>query len=274
MRRAAGLAGTWYPAEPEQLAGVVDRCLAGDGAAEADGTTPIGLVSPHAGVMYSGPVAGAAYRRLRGQQVEVVFLVGPSHHVAFDGVAVWPRGTFESPLGDCPVHEDLAVMLAARCSFVHERPAAHVPEHCLELQLPFLARVLPGVPIVPLVMGHQTRATAFGLADAMAGIAPPGAVFVASSDLSHFQPRDVASRLDEQVMARVNRFDEDGLMMLLERQPGHACGGGPIVAALAASRAAGATEAHVIQYGDSGDASGDRSSVVGYMAAIASGRTA
>jgi AmmeMemoRadiSam system protein B len=147
-------------------------------------------------------------------------------------------------------------------------PAAHRREHSLEMQLPFLARLLPDVPIVPMVMGYQTRATADRLGDALAqALRGRNVLLVASSDLSHYNDARTAARMDAVVARHVDAFDPEALMDALEREPGHACGGGPIVSVLCAARALGATEARVLRYADSGDVSGDKSAVVGYLAA-------
>ena len=140
------------------------------------------------------------------------------------------------------------------------------------MQLPFVARLLPGVPIVPLVMGFQTRETAMALGNALAGAVaacaePDGVLLVASSDLSHYEDAAVAARLDGVVLRHVEALDADGLMDALEQEPRHACGGGPMVSVLHAAAKLGATRARVLRYADSGDVSGDKSSVVGYMAA-------
>jgi MEMO1 family protein len=151
-----------------------------------------------------------------------------------------------------------------------ELPLAHGREHSLEMQLPFLAHVLPGVPIVPMVMGRQTSATSFALSDAIArAVVASGreVLLIASSDLSHYENASVAARLDGVVLDRVAALDAHGLMDALEREPRHACGGGPMVAVLDAAKQLGASGARVLDYADSGDVSGDKSSVVGYMAA-------
>jgi AmmeMemoRadiSam system protein B len=151
-----------------------------------------------------------------------------------------------------------------------ELAAAHAREHSLEMQLPFLAHLMPDVPIVPMVMGHQTRQTAFALGRAVAdAVRATGrnVVLVASSDLSHYEDARVAARLDAVVIERVAALDADGLMQALELEPRHACGGGPMVAVLDAATRLGASTARVLRYADSGDVSGDKSSVVGYMAA-------
>jgi AmmeMemoRadiSam system protein B len=136
------------------------------------------------------------------------------------------------------------------------------------MQMPFVASLLPGVPVVPLVMGYQTRRTAEAFGDAL-GAALDGreALLVASSDLSHYEDALTASRLDEVVLRHVEALDAAGLMDALEREPRHACGGGPMVSVLHAASRLGARRARVLRYADSGDVSGDKDAVVGYLAA-------
>jgi AmmeMemoRadiSam system protein B len=268
--RPAAVAGTWYPGSAEVLLAELERHL---GAATSDsGAVRRGrlraLVAPHAGLMYSGPVAAHAYGPLRHETFEVIVLAGPSHYVAFDGVSVIPDGVCATPLGPLRVEAAVAADLLRAGPFVRDYPDAHRREHSLEMQFPFLAALAPATPIVPIVMGHQSRATVEALAEAIAhAVADRHALLVASSDLSHFHDRLDAARLDAAVIARIDAFDPDGLMTLLEREPGHACGGGPMVAVLRASRVLGAASARVVHYADSGQVSGDTSSVVGYLAA-------
>jgi AmmeMemoRadiSam system protein B len=156
----------------------------------------------------------------------------------------------------------------ASCQEIIDLPAAHGREHSLEMQVPFLALVAGDTPIVPLVMGHQTRTTVFALADALAGLARTRrTLLIASSDLSHFYDAKTAARLDHIVVNHVAALEDGGLMTTLERRPDHACGGGPIVSVIHASKALGAGRGDVLRYADSGDVSGDKSSVVGYMTA-------
>ena len=268
--RPAAVAGSWYPGNREKLAAAVDTQVAA--AAHVDAPPcPRALVAPHAGLLYSGPVAAHAYRLARKCPYAAVVLVGPSHFVTFRGVAIWPRGAWESPLGDVTIAEHLARDIAAQSRVVVEHPTAHGREHSLEMQLPFLARVLPGIPIVPLVMGYQNRATAFALGDSLAGaLKAHGAgdvLLVASSDLSHYESADTASALDAVVLKCVQGLDAEALMDALEREPRHACGGGPMVSVIRAASLLGCTQARVLAYADSGDVSGDKASVVGYMAA-------
>jgi AmmeMemoRadiSam system protein B len=264
------VAGRWYPGTRDALLQEVDRHLASAGRDDAD-SCPRAIIAPHAGLLYSGPVAAWAYRLVQECRYEAVVLVGPSHFVGFEGVSIWPRGHWQTPLGAVPVAEQLAAMIARESGMVVEQPQAHGREHSLEMQLPFIARLLPGVPIVPLVMGFQTRSTAIALGDALGRALSTcegrEILLVASSDLSHYEDAVVAARLDEVVLRHVEALDANGLMDALEIEPRHACGGGPMVSVLHAATGLGANRARVLRYADSGDVSGDKSSVVGYMAA-------
>jgi AmmeMemoRadiSam system protein B len=267
--RPSAVAGTWYPGSAAELTRAVDNYLSLASVDAGDRFDAlIALIAPHAGLMYSGPVAAHAYEVLRGRTFEVIVLVGPSHFVGFDGVAVYRSGGFQTPLGVAAIDERCAVELMEASPIVREHDAAHAREHSLEMQLPFLQRLAPNVPIVPLVMGFQTADTARALGDALGAVlGRRRALLVASTDLSHFHDAVTAARLDQVVIDHVARFDADGLQRALDRTPDHACGGGPTVAVMRAAHALGARDASVLKYADSGDVSGDKSSVVGYMAA-------
>ena len=226
------------------------------------------LVSPHAGLGYSGPVAAHGYALLRGRSDLTVVLVGPSHRVAFEGSAVFGRGGFETPLGTAPVDEEIARDLAGYPG-VSERPEPHRAEHSLEMQLPFLQHLVPRLRVVPVLMGDQSRGDVDLLAEALSRVlAGRDALLVASSDLSHYHPAPAANALDARVVGDVERFDPEALMDRLEAEPGHACGGGPMVAVMKAARALGAHRATVLRYADSGDVEeGDKARVVGYVSA-------
>ena len=271
IRRAA-VAGTWYPANAArlnaELAVYLDDADASGQLAPPDDADLVGLVAPHAGLTYSGPVAAHAYRLLRGRRFDTIVLVGPSHYVAFEGASIWRSGSFETPLGNLRIDEPTASAITAACPLVTDLPAAHAREHSLEMQLPFLAALAPDTPIVPIVMGHQTRATAFDLGDCIAAaVEGRKALVVASSDLSHFFAASAAAALDATVVRHLDSLDPDGLMTTLELRPEHACGGGPMVSVLRTAIAMGAKTGRVLRYADSGDVSGDKSSVVGYLAA-------
>ena len=269
--RPPAVAGSWYPdAEAPLRAAVRSHLAAVEDTPSGD---IVGLIVPHAGLIYSGPVAAHAYRAVAGRSYDVAVLVGPSHHVGFEGVAIYPSGAFDTPLGPVPVAAGVAdQLMTAPCVRTH--PTAHVREHSLEMQLPFLRLVLPETPIVPLVIGYQERDTILALAEALAGtLAGLTPLIVASTDLSHYFDAGRATAFDGVVIDHVTRFDADGLLTEYERYPSHergrcvACGGGAAIAVMKAAGALGAREARVLRHADSGDVSGDKTAVVGYLAA-------
>ena len=270
--RPAAVAGTWYPANAGALRRDVEAYL---GAVQQSPPGKVtALIAPHAGLMFSGPVGAYAYKAVTAGEYDVVVLVGPSHFVAFDGVALYPEGAFDTPLGPAVIDREAAQAIAAASPVVQPLASAHRREHSLEMQLPFLKHVLPDVPIVPLLMGYQERETITELGAALAS-AMKGrrALIVASTDLSHFFDAPTAQSLDARVQEAVAAFDPESFLELFERYPSHergryvACGGGPAISVLLAARALGASDARVLRYGHSGEISGDLSGVVGYMAA-------
>ena len=269
--RPAAVAGTWYPGTAGALTREVDGYLAA--APDWNGGPITAVIAPHAGLMFSGPVGAHAYRAAASQGAEVAVLVGPSHFIAFDGVSVFPEGAFATPLGDADIDQDLARRML-ESAVVRVLPAAHLREHSLEMQLPFIRRLMPDVKIVPLVMGYQTRETIVALAEVLAtACAGRRVLLVASTDLSHYFDAATAEKLDARVQARVSALDPEGLLDLFEEYPERergryvACGGGPAIAVLMAARTLGATGARVLHYAHSGHVSGDNSGVVGYLAA-------
>jgi AmmeMemoRadiSam system protein B len=272
--RPAAVAGSWYPGTAGALARDVDRYIG-----DTDGESPRGrldaVIAPHAGLMFSGPVGAYAYKAAAANgPYDAAILVGPSHFVAFDGVALYPAGAFDSPLGAAPIDEPLARELQDASPLVQEIPMAHRREHSLEMQLPFLRRLLPDVPIVPLLMGYQSRETITGLAAALANVGGSRRILlVASTDLSHYFDAASAEKLDARVESCVAANDPDRLLQIFEEYPEGergrfvACGGGPAIAVMLAARARGARHGRVLKYMHSGQISGDNSGVVGYLAA-------
>jgi MEMO1 family protein len=271
MIRPAVVAGTWYPRTPRALLQDVDDYLHAAGAGPAGHVRAI--IAPHAGLMFSGPVGAWAYKAAAREPYDVIALVGPSHYVGFDGVALWPDGAFASPLGNVPIDGTCAAAML-ESPVVRAMPEAHAREHSLEMQLPFLGRLMPGTPIVPMLMGYQVRGTIEALGDALSSaFAGRRALLVASTDLSHFFDAATAAALDTRVQDAVDRFSPEALLEIFEEYPEHergrfvACGGGPAIAVMRAARALGATGGRTLRYGHSGEISGDHASVVGYLAA-------
>ena len=231
------------------------------------------VIAPHAGLMFSGPVGAYAYMAAAAAgPFETVVLAGPSHFVAFEGVALYPSGAFESPLGPAPIDERLGEELLAASPLIRPMPSAHAREHSLEMQLPFIRRLLPDAAIVPLLMGYQTRETIQGLAEALAKVGLDRVLLVASTDLSHYFDATTAKGLDCRVADCVDACDPERLLQIFEEYPEGergrfvACGGGPAIAVMLAARARGATHGRVLKYMHSGEISGDNSAVVGYLA--------
>jgi len=269
--RPPAVAGTWYPGNAGALARDVDAYV--EAAAEGPRGEVRAVIAPHAGLMFSGPIGAYAYKAAARGAYDVAVLVGPSHFVAFDGVAVYPDGAFDSPLGPARIDEEGARAVAAH-PIVQRRPAAHRREHSLEMQLPFLKRLLPNLPIVPLLIGYQTRVAIEALAEALtSAFQGRRALLVASTDLSHYFDAATAATLDGRVQACVSAFDADRLLALFEQYPEHergryvACGGGAAIAVMMTAKALRARDARVLKYGHSGEVSGDYDGVVGYLAA-------
>jgi len=231
------------------------------------------VIAPHAGLTFSGPVGAYAYKAAAAHgPFDAVILAGPSHFVAFDGIALYPSGVFASPLGPASIDEALSERLMAASPLIHPLPAAHAREHSLEMQLPFIRRLLPDAAIVPLLMGYQTRETIQGLAEALARVGGRRVLLVASTDLSHYFDAPTAEALDRRVAECVAANDPDRLLAIFEEYPEGergrfvACGGGPMIAVMLAARALGARHGRVLKYMHSGQISGDHSGVVGYLA--------
>jgi AmmeMemoRadiSam system protein B len=272
--RAAAVAGTWYPGSSGALSRDVDAYLSAVDAVPAGRIDAI--VAPHAGLMFSGPVGAHAYKAAaHAGPFDAAVLVGPSHFVAFDGVALYPSGAFDCPLGPAAIDAAIGAELMAASPVVRSVPSAHRREHSLEMQLPFLRRLFPEMPIVPLLMGYQTRDTIDALASALAAIgAGRRLLLVASTDLSHYFDATTASTLDARVRECVDQFDPERLRRLCEQYPEAergrfvACGAGPAIAVMLAARRRGARRGRVLKYAHSGEITGDTTGVVGYLAGI------
>ena len=262
MERESAVAGRFYPAERERLARDVARHLAQPGTLPAPA---IGVLVPHAGYVYSGAVAGAVYA-----QVEVparAIVLCPNHTGLGAPVALWPDGRWKTPLGPVPVDAELAGDLAA-CPLVRADRAAHLHEHALEVQLPFLLARRADVAIAPLCLGPLDLAACRELARAVARAARRGALVVASSDMSHYLPAGEAARLDRLALERLLALDGAGLLATVRREEISMCGVVPAAVMLMAAGELGASSARLVRYGSSGEVTGDLTSVVGYAGAI------
>jgi len=265
--RPPAVAGAFYDADPNALRRSVDSLLSTAKAPPVLGAIK-GLVAPHAGYVYSGGAAAVGYKLLKGRSYDAVILIGPSHREFFSGASIYPGDSYRTPLGDIPIHKEIREELVQASPVITLSDAGHRGEHCLEVQLPFLQRVLGEFSFVPIIIGNQIRETCLAVGNALASVAAKrNVLLVASSDLSHYHPYDVAVDLDRRVIDRVEAFDEDRLMRELEAERLEACGGGPVVAVMHGTKMAGANRGQALFYCNSGDITGDKEAVVGYLSA-------
>ena len=269
VRRMAA-AGSFYPRDREALESQVDDLLEASPEVEVGGEI-LGLVCPHAGYPYSGRIAAAGFKQLIGKPFDAVIVIGPSHHDSFRGVSVWDRGGYETPLGIVPVEVELAKAIIAQDDAIRFTRAGHGREHSVEVELPFLQRVLgKKLRIVPMVMGDQTMETCRRLAEAIVSVSRGKKVLiVASSDLYHGNSYDACVQTDARTLGAVEAFQPEKLCEGLSNGTFQACGGGPIVVAEMAARTMGADQVRVIARTNSNEVTGKRGGyVVGYGAAV------
>lgn len=258
--RPSALAGRWYPANPAQLRQQIQGYL---GEEVPPPKAIWGMLVPHAGLQFSGKVAGQAFRHLRHHQTVVV--IAPSHYPYPSNLLSTAHTAFETPLGLIPVAVDLIQALRQQISLDLLRED---PEHAIEIELPFLQVVLEnGFQLLPLAMLDQSFEAAQALAEALIRVVGQGAdiLYVASSDLSHFYTQSHAEQLDGVIRRAIERYDPQGIIQAEKDGRGFACGRGAIAAVMLAS---GAKTAQVQAYATSGDVSGDYSRVVGYLSAM------
>lgn len=261
--REAAVARAFYPGDPELLREAVAHYLqeaAEESSADLSERPPKVLVVPHAGYIYSGPVAATAYARLRSvaDRYRRVVLLGPAHRVYFEGIAAPAVQGFDTPLGVVPVDQDaIARMTDLPGVVISDVP--HRDEHCLEVQLPFLQEVLSDFMVVPLVVGDVAPGTVAQVLDALWG--GPETLIVISSDLSHYHRYEVARQLDQATCAAI--------VGLQPAQIGEeaACGRTPLRGMLQVARQHG-LQGHLLDYRNSGDTAGPRDRVVGYAACV------
>lgn len=265
--REPAVAGLFYEDRPAELEREVRHYLSRSPGDLLSGTIR-GLISPHAGLMYSGWTAAHAYRQLRGRSYDAVVVIGPSHREYFDGISIHPGTAFRTPLGDVPIHDGVRTEIASYHPSIELSAIGHRSEHSVEVQLPFLQEVLGKFSFVPVVMGEQRKELCYLLADALVQTGRHfNLLLVASSDLSHYHPYDEAVRLDRSILQDIESYQTAAFMEKLEDSQAEACGGGPIIAVMKAASDLGASVAHILHYCNSGDVSPRRDAVVGYVAA-------
>jgi AmmeMemoRadiSam system protein B len=259
------VAGRFYPGSPSELKGMVEKFVADAKDAPLAGTL-LGLVSPHAGYVYSGPAAGWAFRQLKGRKVDLAVVMAPSHRFRGDEAGVLDRASYSTPLGEVKIARDEVAALLKSSTFTsNERLFSG--EHSLEVQLPFLRTVLPDVPIVPIVVPTHDREVITAVAKELhARFGGKNVVYVASSDMSHYKPYDENNKIDRGTFKVMEQMSMDALLRGEAEGKVELCGLAPVAVLWRLAELSGGGKMTVLRHENSGDTAGDRSGVVGYGA--------
>ena len=266
--RPCVFAGPWYPGDARELERTIDQFFANVESVGPHGEV-VGLISPHAGYIFSGQVAAYAYDQVRGKPFDVVVVVSPVHSMYAGPYATTAADAYRTPLGDVFLDSELVDAVDKRLG-LNRLPVDR--EHSLEIQLPFLQVSLGTFSLLPIMLVDQEWRACSQLANALGDVLKQSisrgknALLVASTDLSHYHHASQAERLDRIFAKHIDAFDPEGLFRALVRGETEACGGGPAIAVMLAAKALGANQAKTLYYAHSGHVTGDYSSVVGYTA--------
>lgn len=266
------VAGAFYPADPSRLRRSIEESfthrlgpgrLPGESSGER---SIISVVCPHAGYMYSGPAAAHSYLQLSEEgKPDTVVIIGPNHTGLGGPVSLGGSDAWETPLGSVEIDKELSSAIFGSSDFIDVDEMAHVREHSVEVQLPFLQYIYGEFKFVPICMGFQDLETSRRLGEVLAdALKERNALIIASTDLNHMEPQSTAEPKDRGVIDRILALDEEALQGWVRDRRVSMCGYGPVSATLVASKALGATKAELLAYSTSGDVIGDRSAVVGY----------
>jgi len=264
--RESVAAGSFYPASPYGLRSQINEFL--DNAELSDLKNIKAIVCPHAGYIYSGQVAAYSYRQIAGKKFDSVFLIAPSHSEYFDFSSIYSGDAYRTPLGLVYIDKERSKILADKSERIKLSLYGHRDEHSLEVQLPFLQVLFEDIKIVPIVIGQQSSQNIKELGNSIGELFKNEKILiVASTDLSHYHPYDIAVTLDQKVNKLISDFDLEALMTEFITNNAEMCGGGPVISAMIASKILSANTSKILNYKNSGDVSGDKSAVVGYLAA-------
>jgi len=273
--RTSSIAGSWYPGDRQELDSLVESLLQQADAPGLPGR-PLGLIAPHAGIQFSGAAAACAYKPLRGRNIKRVILIGPSHYHGFRGLAVSGVDAYETPLGRLPVDQKISDELSSHALF-RGPSEAELPEHSLEMHLPFLQTVIPDCTLLPLVAGHLTPNECARAAEALTPLLDDASIVAASSDFTHYGRRfgyvpfadDVRENLhalDTGAIDLILAKDCEGFLGYVEKTGATICGATPI--ALLMNMLPASARGTLLSYYTSGDIIGDFSDTVSYASII------
>jgi AmmeMemoRadiSam system protein B len=270
--RPSPIAGTWYESNPKRLAAEIDSYLDQAKLPELPGEV-IAIIAPHAGHIYSGPVAGYAFAAVRGRSCDLIAVISPMHRPYFEPLLVTAHAAYATPLGNLPLDKQAVAALDAALQAelgYGLSPVARDAEHSLEIELPFLQRALTGeFKLLPVMVREQAPKVSEKLGKALAQVLKgQNALLVASTDLSHFYTQAEAKVYDEEMLRQIEAFSPEGIFEAERSGKGYACGHAAVAAVLWAARELGADTVKVLHYATSGDVTGEYRQVVGYGAAV------
>lgn len=269
-KRESVVAGTFYPGEKHALVEVVEAFCSHDDGDKSEPRTTVAIVSPHAGYVYSGRIAGAVYARIRVP--DSVFVLCPNHTGYGKRVAVWSQGEWVTPLGKVMVDQELANIFLEKAGETEGDREAHLAEHAAEVQMPFLQFLNPKVKIVPVTLGalrwEQCERVSRALALAVQSRPEGSVLMVASTDMSHYVPAKIAKERDGLALKKLGELDGKGLYDTVVENDISMCGFIPTSCVLEAASNLGARHVEIVRYGHSGEVTGDSASVVAYVSAM------
>lgn len=277
-RRAPAVAGVFYPSAADELNQLIE--LSFKERRFGPGDLPIskepgrrriyGIISPHAGYIYSGAVAANGFYEISSMNFDRVVIIGPNHYGIGTGLATVRDGIWETPLGQVEIDTELASRISENSGILDFDDLAHSRDHCLEVQLPFLQYIKKNqFKLVPIIMIMQDKVTASEIGESIADSTRAlNALLIASSDFTHYEPNSEAHRKDRELIEAILSLDTSIFYSTLERLNVSACGYGAIASIMTAAKALGATKGELLRYATSGDIIGDTNNVVGYASII------
>ena len=264
--RKPAVAGYFYPADASKLKDEVEILLSVTKTEKINGNI-FGIISPHAGYIYSGKTAAFGFNQLDKKKIKTVIILSPSHREYFPGVSVFSGDAYQTPLGTININKKASDTLTKNSKTIFRGEHGHMEEHAIEVQLPFLQIILDDFEIVPVVMGDQGKLYIDELAEKITEITDDETVIVSSSDLSHYYSHSVAGMMDSIVEKDISNFDYTGLLENIEDRRCEACGAGTIISMMKAADKLNFKRSKVLHRSDSGDTTGDKNEVVGYLSA-------
>jgi len=268
MIRNPVVAGQFYPASVSELKAMIEAMV----DVKVEKEEVIGLISPHAGYIFSGPVAGAVISRVKFKDTFII--MGPNHTGTGKPLSIMTEGIWKTPLGEVEIDSELGKQILATSNYLQEDKSAHFYEHSIEVQLPFLQYFKPDFKLVPIVLAYASGAIYKEIGKEIAKSVKEldkKVVIIASSDMTHYEPQESAQMKDTQAIEAILDLNEDELLKRVDELNISMCGYAPAVSLIVAAKELGATGAELVKYQTSGDVTGNYSSVVGYAGIIIKG---